>query len=67
MRALGAGPAPIPQRRLTARRLADALRQTQTPALRERAADLGRRIRTEDGVAEAIRLIEGYAQTLGHR
>ncbi|WP_221088598.1 glycosyltransferase [Deinococcus aquaedulcis] len=67
VRTLGAGPAPIPQRRLTARRLADALRQTQTPALRERAADLGRRIRTEDGVAEAIRLIEGYAQTLGHR
>lgn len=53
--ALGVGPRPIPRRRLTADALAAALRTAVgDPAMVERAADLGRRIRAEDGVAAAV-------------
>ena len=56
---LGAGPAPIPRRRLTARRLSAGLvAATTDPDLRRRAVDLGQRIRTEDGVGDAVRWIE---------
>jgi sterol 3beta-glucosyltransferase len=56
--ALGAGPTPIPRARLSRARLADAMRLTVRDAsMRARAADLGRRIRGEDGVGEAVRLL----------
>ena len=55
--ALGAGPAPIPRKRLTRERLAAALRRVLDPDVRLRAAELGERIRTEDGVGEAVRRI----------
>lgn len=59
VRDLGAGPAPIPRRRLTSRRLSAALVEaTIDPELRRRAADLGERIRSEDGVGDAVRWIE---------
>jgi sterol 3beta-glucosyltransferase len=52
---LGAGPRPIPNRRLTARRLADAIRAaTGDREIRRRAAELGGRIRAEDGVGRAV-------------
>lgn len=52
---LGAGPAPIPRRRLTSERLYGALRRAVADeAMRARAADLGARIRAEDGVAAAV-------------
>ncbi|MDX2161716.1 MAG: glycosyltransferase [bacterium] len=58
---LGVGPAPIPRRRLTADGLAASITAMLTDtALRDRAAALGARIRAEDGVAEAVRLIQGY-------
>ena len=39
--------------------MAEALRQMQSPAIRQKAADLGAAIRAEpEGVAEAVRLIE---------
>ena len=54
--ALGAGPAPIPRRRLTRERLAAALRRSiDDGAMRACAAVLGERIRAEDGVGEAVR------------
>ncbi len=60
VRGLGAGPDPIPPRRLTAERLAGAIRQAAgDPALRARAAALGQAIRAEDGVAQAVALITG--------
>lgn len=56
---LGAGPAPIPRRRLTAERLAAALvAATSDVKLQRRAAALGSRIREEDGVGDAVRWIE---------
>ena len=56
---LGAGPAPTPQKRLTAERLAAALREaTERPSIREAATTLGRQIRREDGIADTVAHIE---------
>ncbi|SDB56002.1 glycosyltransferase [Bauldia litoralis] len=55
---LGVGAPSIPQRKLTAERLAAAIRQAVSdPSIRQRAADLGRLIRDEDGVRSAIALV----------
>ncbi len=54
---LGVGTRPIPRKRLTVAALADALNAVREPVLRAAAADLGRRIRTEDGAETAARLI----------
>jgi sterol 3beta-glucosyltransferase len=57
--ARGVGPRPIPQRRLTAGRLAAAVAAAvHDPDLRRRAAALGARIRAERGVATAVDAIE---------
>jgi UDP:flavonoid glycosyltransferase YjiC (YdhE family) len=56
--AIGAGPRPIPVKKLTAPRLASALAQAEDDALRGRAQLVGRAIRAEDGVGEAVRLTE---------
>lgn len=58
---VGVGPAPIPRRKLTAERLAAAIRQAITDqAMRDRAAESGGRIRAEDGVARAVEAINRY-------
>ncbi len=55
--ALGAGPKPIPRKRLTEKRLADALGlATGDAQMRTLAAELGAKLREEDGVAEAVAL-----------
>ena len=54
----GVGPAPVPQRSLTANRLADAIRAALDPAMAARAAAVGERIRAEDGTKRAVDLIE---------
>jgi UDP:flavonoid glycosyltransferase YjiC (YdhE family) len=52
---LGVGPAPIPQKQLTAEKLEGAIRIAVSDAgMRDRAAALGQKIREEDGVARAI-------------
>jgi len=57
--ALGVGPDPIPQRRLTAERLAQAIQQMMTDeTMRQRAAVLGSAIRAEDGVARAVAILQ---------
>lgn len=61
--AIGAGPEPIPQKKLSVDGLAAALnRLTQNENLRQRAAGLGVEIRAEDGVGTAVALI---TNTLG--
>jgi sterol 3beta-glucosyltransferase len=56
--ALGAGPAPIPRRRLTAGRLAQAMRVAVTDeSIRKRSAALGETIRAEDGVGNAVQKV----------
>jgi UDP:flavonoid glycosyltransferase YjiC (YdhE family) len=58
---LGAGPQPIPQRRLTAEALGAAIRESVSdPAMRERAAALGAAVRAEDGVGRAVARIEEH-------
>ena len=58
---LGVGPAPIPHKRLSARRLAEAIAEVVSDAeMRRRAAELGKQIRAEDGVGEAIRAIQQH-------
>jgi sterol 3beta-glucosyltransferase len=60
VRALGVGPAPLPQKKLTAEKLARALRTVVSDeAMRERAGSLGERIRGEDGLSNAVAIIEG--------
>lgn len=55
---LGVGPPPVPQKRITVERLAHAIRAaTNDDGMRQRAAALGERIRAEDGVGTAVRLI----------
>ncbi|MGH3146395.1 MAG: glycosyltransferase, partial [Rubrobacter sp.] len=52
---LGAGPAPIPPRRLTAERLSTAISQAATdPEMRRRCRLLGEKIAAEDGVRRAV-------------
>lgn len=56
---LGVGARPIPLRKLAVERLATAIRRaTNDQGMRERAAALGHRIRQEEGVGQAVALIE---------
>ena len=55
---LGVGPAPIPRRSLTADRLAEAIRVAISDTeIRRKAAALGERIRAEDGIGQAVKII----------
>jgi sterol 3beta-glucosyltransferase len=54
---LGAGPVPIPRKRLTAEKLAHAIRQALTSGIQTSAEELGKKIRSEDGAREAARII----------
>ncbi|MDG4765490.1 glycosyltransferase [Solwaraspora sp. WMMD406] len=57
--ALGVGAGPIPARRLTADRLADAIRTVlDQPAYAERARRLAHRIAAEDGYADVLAAID---------
>lgn len=60
--AIGAGPRPIPIRALVPERLSSALIEADESAFREHAQLVGRAIRAEDGVANAIRVVESRRQ-----
>jgi UDP:flavonoid glycosyltransferase YjiC (YdhE family) len=61
VQALGVGPEPIPAKRLTADKLADAIQTATTDRkMKERAAALGSAIRAEDGVGDAVQIIKQY-------
>jgi UDP:flavonoid glycosyltransferase YjiC (YdhE family) len=58
---LGTSPAPVPRALLTAERLGKAMsRAVNDSAMNLRAAEVGRRIRAEDGVGRAVELIDRY-------
>jgi UDP:flavonoid glycosyltransferase YjiC (YdhE family) len=60
VRQLGTGPAPIPRRKLTAKRLAAAIEVATTDAaMRQRAAEIGRLVRADAGAIRAATLIAG--------
>ena len=65
---LGVGPEPIKVKQVDADRLTAAIRQATTDeALRERAADLGTRLRQEDGIGRTAELFTEYLSTAGSR
>jgi UDP:flavonoid glycosyltransferase YjiC (YdhE family) len=58
---LGVSPAPIPHRLLTSDNLAAALETlTSDPGLRRRAEVVGARVRSEDGVTQAVTELQPY-------
>lgn len=67
VQALGVGPTPVPQGKLTAARLSAAIIEATTDAgMAERAAALGQKLRAEDGVAKAVRFLEQVAGAAHH-
>jgi len=61
---LGAGPKPIPRLKLTAEKLAAAItRAVADPRIKRRAAELGEKIRAEDGVGNAVKAVENVMST----
>jgi UDP:flavonoid glycosyltransferase YjiC (YdhE family) len=58
---LGVGPEPVPFKKLSAERLANAIRMAVSDeAMRQCAAKLGAALRSEDGLGDAVRAITGY-------
>jgi len=56
---LGVGPVPIPRKKLDAEQLASAIQTAVTdPEIRQRAANLGLKIRSEDGIARAVDILQ---------
>jgi sterol 3beta-glucosyltransferase len=61
VKALGLGPAPIPQKKLTAERLVAAIATATTdPTIRRNAHVCGKAIRAERGVASAVKTVARY-------
>jgi len=61
--ALGVGTRPIPRKQLTGERLGAAITEAVTnPTLRRQAADLGQKIRAEEGIAQAVAVIDRFTQ-----
>ncbi len=61
--ALGVGSKPIPQKKLTAKKLAEAIREVTTnQIIQQNAANLCQKIREEDGIAKAIAIIESILE-----
>jgi UDP:flavonoid glycosyltransferase YjiC (YdhE family) len=59
--ALGVGPTPIPSAQLSVSHLSGAITEAvSNNAMRARAAALGQRIRAEDGVGQAVAILQRY-------
>jgi len=62
--ALGVGPKPIPRKKLTAEKLAQALEKALTDqGMRQRSAALGEKMKAEDGLAQAVEIIQRSTKT----
>lgn len=59
--AIGAGPEPIPVKRLSVENLTHAIRETNDYVIRKRAQDIGQALKNEGGVENAIEIIEKYS------
>lgn len=58
--AIGVGPRPILVKNLSVEKLVCAMAEADKEAIRKRAQAIGQRIRGEDGVGQAVALIEAY-------
>ena len=62
---LGVGSKPIPRKKLTVERLANAIQDVVTnEGVRQRAAKLGKQIQIEDGIASAVEIIAKLEQRM---
>ena len=60
---LGAGPKPIPAKKLTAQTLAKSIvTAVSDQDMRSRAKEIGARIRAEDGVSRAIDIVQNNVE-----
>lgn len=60
--ALGAGPKPISQKKLTVENLSAAIREAaEDPSMRAAAEAVGEMLRAEDGIAQAVEIVERAA------
>ncbi|MBE2223525.1 MAG: glycosyltransferase family 1 protein [Anaerolineae bacterium] len=65
IKALGLGPVPIPQKKLTAERLAGAIKTAVTdPIIKQRANSYGAAIRAENGTENAVKIVRHYLGNL---
>ena len=63
--ALGVGPEPIPRKKLTVERLTLAIERAMSDQrMQEQSAELGERIRAEDGVKAAVAVVQQLEQKL---
>jgi sterol 3beta-glucosyltransferase len=63
---LGVGPRPIPRKKLTGNRLAEAITEAvKNQAMRRSANELGREIRTENGIQNAVEIIDRFMKNRG--
>ncbi len=60
---LGVGAKPIPRHQLTAEKLAAGIMALANAEIRKNAAELGSKIRAEDGVETGVRLVERYSSS----
>jgi sterol 3beta-glucosyltransferase len=58
---IGAGPKPIPVKKLSVEKLTQAIAEAESKSLCERAQMISQKIRNEEGVGEAVKLIEKYS------
>jgi sterol 3beta-glucosyltransferase len=65
--AVGVGPKPILVKHLSVARLVNAIVEAESDVIRRRAQAVGQEVRSEDGVENAIQLIELYGNELGNR
>ncbi|MBL8077495.1 MAG: glycosyltransferase family 1 protein [Anaerolineales bacterium] len=61
---LGVGPRAVPQRELTGKNLVNALNEMKGKVMKENAKKLGKELRTENGIAEAARILETLLKTI---
>jgi hypothetical protein len=58
---------PLLVKHLFVERLVNAIVEAESDVIRRRAQVVGQEVRSEDGVENAIRLIESYVNELGNR
>lgn len=60
---LGVGTIPIPKKKLTSQRLAEAITEAvSNTAMYQQAHELGEKIRAEDGIANAVAIVDRFTQ-----
>ncbi len=67
LRTVGVAPPLLPRGMLTGERLARRIEAGLRPQMRRRAVELGRRVRSEDGTGQAVRVLVDAVEPTDHR